>query len=460
MATLPDGFFMDAAISSVELDTFFQFLRFPTVSAQKKHDADLVACAGWLRDLFQSIGLDAAVHPTPGHPIVLARSPVQPDQPTALIYGHYDVQPPEPLELWKTPPFEPALHKGIVTARGATDNKGQILAHILGVAQTLREKGRLPINVIFLVEGEEEVGSPHLASFLEAQRADLACHGVIISDTGMVGPGIPTFTYALRGITCLEIRLRGPCVDLHSGVYGGAVDNPARVLARLLADLHDDQARVQVPGFYDEVDPLESWEREAWAKLPFGDEHLRALTGAPALKSEKGFTPIEGIWGRPTLEINGLTSGYQGEGSKTVLPSLASAKISCRLVPRQDPEVIFQRVADFLRRRCPPTVTMEIIQQHGGQPYLTNPRSGWGPACTTALSRAWFGREVAMMREGGSIPIVADFKRILGADTYLLGLALPDCGAHSPNETFPLENLAAGIRLNRALLPLLATTSP
>ncbi|GAB4253796.1 MAG: dipeptidase [Candidatus Methylacidiphilales bacterium] len=450
---------MDSPVSPQVLDTFFQFLRFPTVSAQRGHDSDMVACADWLRDLFQSRGLEASVHATPGHPIVLARSPVQPGLPTALIYGHYDVQPPEPLDLWESPPFEPVLHDGMVTARGATDNKGQILAHIFGVAETLRENGRLPINVIFLVEGEEEVGSPHLAPFLEAHRSELACDGVIISDTGMVGPGIPTFTYALRGITCLEVRLRGPSVDLHSGVYGGAVDNPARVLARLLADLHDENAWVRVPGFYDEVDPIEPWERAAWAKLPFGDSELRALTGAPELKSEAGFSPIEGIWGRPTLEINGLTSGYQGEGSKTVLPALASAKISCRLVPRQDPEVIFQRVSAFLSERCPPTVTMEIVQQHGGHPYLTDPRSGWGPACTQALSQAWFGREVAMMREGGSIPIVADFKRILGADTYLLGLALPDCGAHSPNETFPLENLAAGIRLNRALLALLSPLS-
>ncbi|MFQ3671316.1 MAG: dipeptidase [Verrucomicrobiia bacterium] len=450
---------MSPNLSPETLETFFQFLRFPSVSAQSQHNPDTAACAHWLRDLFTRIGLDASVHPTPGHPIVLARNPHRPNRPHVLIYGHYDVQPPEPLDLWTSPPFEPTLAHGIVTARGATDNKGQILAHILGVAETLRHDGQLPVNLTFLVEGEEEIGSPNLPAFLQAHASDLPCDGVIISDTGMVGPGIPTFTYALRGITCLEIRLRGPAVDLHSGVYGGAIDNPAKVLAHLLADLHDPDNRVTVPGFYDEVDPLEPWERQAWAQLPFGPDQLRALTGAPALKPEAGFTPIESIWGRPTLEINGLTSGYQGQGSKTVLPALASAKISCRLVPRQNPSTIFQRVASFLRERCPPTVTLEILQQHGGDPYLTNPRLGWGPACAAALSEAWDGRDVAYMREGGSIPIVADFKRILHADTYLLGLALPDSCTHSPNETFPLENLAAGIRLNRALLRHLGTSS-
>jgi acetylornithine deacetylase/succinyl-diaminopimelate desuccinylase-like protein len=444
---------MDSStLSPAVLEDYFAFLRFPTVSAQCQHRPDMLACAEWLRAKLAGAGLTAGICPTPGHPVVLAHNEKKAGRPTVLIYGHYDVQPPEPLELWNSPPFEPTVKDGIVTARGSTDNKGQILAHILGVEEILKRGAELPVNVIFLIEGEEEIGSPNLAPFLQANRERLACDGVVISDTGMVGPGVPTLTYALRGISCLEVVLRGPSVDLHSGVYGGAVDNPARVLASILAKLHDADGRVTVPGFYDAVDPLEAWEREAWAKLPFGDEALRKLTGAPKLRAEAGYTPIEAIWGRPTLEINGLTSGYQGEGSKTVLPAEARAKISCRLVPRQDPGVIFKQVSAWLKELCPSTVTMTIEEQHGGEPYLTSPQSGWGPAAIRALAKAWGRADVATMREGGSIPIVADFRRILGADTYLLGLALPDCAAHSPNETFPLENLAAGIRLNQALL--------
>lgn len=443
-------------ISEQQLEEFFTFLKFPSISAQSSHRPDMLECAVWLVGKLGHMGLQAGLEQTHGHPVVLAKNKHLPGRPTVLIYGHYDVQPPDPLALWNHPPFEPHLENGIVTARGATDNKGQILSHLFGVQEQLAEGKDLPVNLIFLIEGEEEIGSPNLAEFLEKNKKDLACDVVVISDTGMIDRGVPTLTYALRGISCLGIRLTGPDKDLHSGIYGGAVANPARVLSTLLAGLHDPDGRVAVEGFYDDFTPLEKWEREAWKKLPFNDARLQQLTGVPQLAPEKDYTALECVWGRPTIEINGITSGYQGEGSKTVLPSTASAKLSCRLVPNQNPRDIFEKVSAHLKKHCPPSVRMEIVQQHGGEAYLADPTQGFGLAAQKALRQAFGREEVALIREGGSIPIVADFKRILGVDTLLLGLAMPDCGAHSPNETFPLENLAAGIRLNRFLLAELA----
>jgi len=443
-------------ISAQQLEEFFTFLKFKSISAQAAHRSDMLECAVWLVGKLGHMGLKTSLEQTSGHPVVLARNETRSDRPTVLIYGHYDVQPPDPLALWNHPPFEPQLFDDIVTARGATDNKGQIISHVFGVEEQLAAGKDLPVNLIFLIEGEEEIGSPNLAKFLEINKERLACDVVVISDTGMMDRGIPTLTYALRGISCLDVRLIGPDKDLHSGIFGGAVANPARVLSKLLSTLHDEVGHVAVDGFYDSFLPLEEWERDAWKNLPFDDARLRQLSGVPELAPEKGYSAVECVWGRPTIEINGLTSGYQGEGSKTVLPSLASAKLSCRLVPDQDPQDIFEKVSAHLRKHCPPTVRMEIIEQHGGEAYLNNPTQGYGLAAQRALRKAFAKEDVALIREGGSIPIVADFKRILGVDTLLLGLAMPDCGAHSPNETFPLENLAAGIRLNRFLLAELA----
>ena len=437
-----------------------EFLRFPSVSTDPTRTSEVARCAGWLAQQMQLAGLEAQVCPTPGHPVVLARSRPEPGLPTVLIYGHYDVQPEDPVGEWETPPFEPTIRNGVLFARGATDNKGQIFAHIQGVAETLREEGRLPVNLIFLVEGEEEIGSPNLQPFLRKHRELLQCDVIAVSDTGMVAAGVPTLTYGLRGIAAMEVRVKGPSVDLHSGIYGGAVRNPAVVVAQLVASLHDAQGRVAVEEFYEGVHPLADWEREAWAQLPFGERELKEVTGVPALAGEAGFTAVERIWGRPTAEVNGLGGGFQGVGTKTVIPKEAFAKLTFRLVPGQDPERVLDRVEAHLRARCPAEVTLEVHRGHSGEPYLADPHSLFGKAAQRALLEAFPGREVALIREGGSIPIINTFKAELGVDTLLLGLALPNCRAHAPNENFPVENFYAGKSLNRALLREIARMAP
>lgn len=440
---------------SADLDLLLTLLRFPSISTDSRHAADMERCAGWLREQMSAAGLQAEVRPTGGHPVVLGRNVHRPGRPHVLLYAHYDVQPVDPLPLWHSPPFEPQVRDGVIYARGATDNKGQLMAHLCGLRHTLAAQGDLPVNLTCLFEGEEEIGSPSLAPFLEAHRQELACDVVAISDTGMVGPGVPTFSYGLRGIACLEVRLQGPAMDLHSGIFGGAVANPATELARLVATLHHPDGGVAVEGFYEDVRPLEPWEREAWKALPLGDEDALRLTGAPALHGEPGYSSLERLWARPTAEVNGLGGGYQGEGSKTVIPSHAFAKLSFRLVPDQSPQRVLEQVERHLRRHCPTTVRLEIVSGHHGRPYLVDPHSRFGKAAQQALRRA-FSAEPALIREGGSIPIVQTFREILGADTLLLGLALPDCQAHAPNENFPVANFEAGIQLNQRLLEELA----
>jgi acetylornithine deacetylase/succinyl-diaminopimelate desuccinylase-like protein len=369
-----------------------------------------------------------------------------------LIYGHYDVQPPDPLELWDSPPFEPVLKNGYVFARGATDNKGQILSHILGVQETTEQLGELPVNLHFVIEGEEEVGSGNLGNFLHQNRDALKCDTVVVSDTGMIAPRTPTLSYGLRGVAALELKVTGPKMDLHSGIYGGAVANPATALAQLLTSLHDREGRIAIAGFYDRVAPLEDWERKAWQKLPISpDKEMLQETGAPALFGEAGFSTLERIWARPTAEINGIGGGYQGRGTKTVLPSYAIAKLTFRLVPDQKADEIVALAEKHLKENLPAGVTLEMTAGHHGAWYLTDPHNRFGQAAQRALQKA-FNAEVALIREGGSIPIVSDFRNILGVETLLLGLALPGCRAHSPNENFPLENLDAGIRMNKAVL--------
>ena len=432
------------------------FIRFPSVSTDPSRKGAVSACAEWLASHLQGIGLSSQVLPTPGHPVVVARNVHKTGRPTVLIYGHYDVQPEEPLAAWTTPPFDPQIRNGVLFARGAADNKGQIFAHVEGVAATLRQHGDLPVNLIFLIEGEEEIGSDHLEAFLEAHRAELQCDVIAVSDTGMVAAGVPTLTYGLRGIAAMEVRVNGPATDLHSGIYGGAVRNPAVVLARLVASLHDATGAVAVDGFYEGVLPLADWERAAWAKVPFGEAQIEAVTGTRALGGEPGFSALERIWGRPTAELNGIGGGFQGEGTKTVIPRTAFAKLTFRLVPAQEPERVLEAVEQHLRRECPEGVTLEIHRGHSGEPYVCDPHSVWGAAAQRALHRALPGHEVALIREGGSIPIVNTFKRVLGVDTLLLGLALPDCRAHGPDENFPVANFEAGMALNRALLEELA----
>ena len=441
---------------SAALDDLFRFLSFPSISADSAYRQPLRECADWLVAKLNAIGLEAELCPTAGHPVVVARNRPVPGKPTVLLYGHYDVQPVDPLSLWTRPPFEPWVADGVVTARGAADNKGQILAHILGIEAALKRDGALPVNLRLVIEGEEEIGSPSLAAFLESRKADLACDIVVISDSPMVAPGVPTFTYGLRGVAAMELHATGPAKDLHSGMYGGAVANPVTALARLVASLHQADGRVAIPGFYDGIPPLEAWEREAWAALPLNEASLLAMTGAPALDGEAGFSPVERIWGRPTAEVNGFYGGYQGEGSKTVLPKEAYAKLTFRLVPGQTAADILAKAARHLRAQCPPSIRLDVAPGHSGEAYLMSPRSGWGEKAQAALRETFPSSPVALIREGGSIPIVSDFRGILGADTLLLGLCLPDCNAHAPNETFPIANLEAGIALNQALLRHLA----
>jgi acetylornithine deacetylase/succinyl-diaminopimelate desuccinylase-like protein len=440
------------SIMDAHLAQLFDFLRFPSVSTDPTRRDDVSACGEWVYNKLKSMGLHAEVYGTPGHPVIFGRNEPRPGIPTVLIYGHYDVQPADPLDLWTSPPFEPRItDDGLIIARGAADNKGQIMAHIVGVETAMVERGQLPVNLLFVIEGEEEIGSPNLEAFLQEHAEMLKCDTVIISDSTMIAPGVPTMTYGLRGIGCIEVRVTGPAIDLHSGIYGGAVVNPITALVKLLATLHDDEGRIAIPGFYDVTEPLQEWERREWAQLPLTEARLLEITGSPALVGEPGYSALERMWARPTMEINGIGGGYQGEGTKTVIPHSAFAKLTFRLVPNQKAVEAIKMVGDHLLANAPIGVKVEVIDGHSGDPYIMDPLSGFGKAARRALGDT-FGREVAVICEGGSIPIVQSFRRILGVDTLLLGLALPDCKAHSPNENFPVANFEMGIQLNQRLL--------
>jgi acetylornithine deacetylase/succinyl-diaminopimelate desuccinylase-like protein len=440
---------------SPELNDLFTLLRFPSVSTDSRHNADTRAAADWLLNKLNTIGLTATLHETPGHPVVIAKNKHIPGRRTVLLYGHYDVQPAEPYAEWKTAPFEPTIVGDRIMCRGATDNKGQLMAHVCGLEKTMREEGELPVNLTCLFEGEEEIGSPNLKPFLEANKEMLKCDVVAISDTGMVAAGVGTFTYGLRGIACCEVIARGPSTDLHSGIWGGAVANPNTMIARLVSTFHDALGKVQVQGFYDDVRPLADWERASWKELGDTAKETQELTGVPELFGEADFTELEQRWARPTAEVNGIGGGYQGEGSKTVIPREAFAKFSFRLVPDQQPDEILAAVQAHVAKHQPPGIRFEVKLGHTGMPYLTDPFSPLGRAAQKALEQT-FGGKPALIREGGSIPIVQAFKDVLKADTLLLGLALPDCQAHAPNENFPIANFEAGMVLNRHLLRALA----
>jgi len=442
-------------MESPALNDLFTLLRYPSVSTDSKHDADTRAAADWLTSKLRNIGLEAGLHETPGHPVIVAKNKHIPGRRTVLLYGHYDVQPAEPYAEWRTPPFEPTLIDGRILCRGATDNKGQLMAHVCGLEKTLAENGDLPVNLTCLFEGEEEIGSPNLKPFLEANRELLKCDVVAISDTGMVAEGVGTFTYGLRGIACCEIIARGPSIDLHSGIFGGSVANPATMISRLVSTLHDMQGKVAVDGFYDAVRPLADWEREAWKRLGDTSSETLELTGSPELFGEAGYTDLERRWARPTAELNGIGGGYQGEGSKTVIPRSAFAKLSFRLVPDQQPDELLARVVDHVNANPMHGVSFEVQLGHTGFPYLMDPFSPFGMSAQKALEKTFGGRP-ALIREGGSIPIVQAFRDVLGVDTLLLGLALPDCQAHAPNENFPVANFIHGIELNQNLLAELA----
>jgi acetylornithine deacetylase/succinyl-diaminopimelate desuccinylase-like protein len=429
------------------IDELCEYVRFPSVSAQAPHRPDMQACADWLVKHCKNIGLDARLCPTQGHPVVVAKAPRHPSNGAVrkhfMVYGHYDVQPPEPFELWKSPPFEPRIDGRSLFGRGATDNKGQNLAHLKAIEAYLKTGTELPCDVTFVIEGEEEVGSKSLGSFLKENREELACDAIVISDTGIPSRSHPALTYALRGIAAFEIVLHGPSRDLHSGIFGGTVDNPAMALSQMLGKLRDKNGKITIPGFYDDVRTLSAYERKELKRFPFREREYQKLLGVPKLFGERGYTPIEQRSARPTFEINGLTSGYQGEGSKTIVPAWARAKITARLVPNQTPARIIKLVTQHLRKICPPSVRLEIIPGHGALPYLVSPSGPPAKAALRALKLA-FGYEPLLMREGGSIPIVHEFKKILHADSLMLGLALPDDNAHSPNEKFDLDCFAKG----------------
>lgn len=436
-----------------------ELLRIPSVSADSRFRPDVRRAAEWVAGQFRSLGLDTELFETGGHPIVVAQTPQTPGAPTVLVYGHYDVQPPDPLDEWISPPFEPTRRNGNLYARGATDDKGQMLTHVKSVEAWLKTEGRLPVNVKFLIEGEEEVGSAHLDEFIARQRQRLACDVVVISDTCQFGPGQPAITYGLRGIAYFELRLTGPKQDLHSGSFGGAVGNPANALVRMLAALVNERGQVQIPGFYDDVVPLTPDERARFAELGFNDEDFMRQIGVDALAGEAGYTSLERRWARPSYDINGLWGGYQGEGSKTVLPARAGAKFSFRLVPRQDPAKIHQALAATLDKACPPGIKMELIASHGAPGSLVPLDSPFVQAAARAIEQG-FGRRPVFIREGGSIPVLATFKEQLGVDTLLLGWGLNDDNAHSPNEKFNLADFHRGIRASAYLLRELGTAYP
>ena len=427
-------------------------VRFPSVSTQAKHHRDVLQCADWLTRHFRTLGLDVNLYPTKGHPILVASTPKArgTKRPHVLIYGHYDVQPAEPFELWKTAPFEPVERGGKLFGRGASDNKGQFFAHVKAVEAYRKTRTPLPVDVTFLIEGEEEVGSASLMTFVKQRAKQLRADYIIVSDTGMFSKNHPTLTYATRGIVGLEIRLEGPSRDLHSGVFGGSVANPAMVLSQLLAGCVNADGQIMVPGFYDGVKPIAAWERRLWRRLPFDARAYRDFLGIPALAGEKGFSPLEQRWARPTFEINGLTSGYQGPGGKTIVPAWASAKISCRIVPAQRPEQVLRAVKRHLQRRCPKSVRLTINSGHS--PWFFTAPNGRGARAALGALEAAFGRKPVLCREGGSLPILDVFKRQLRGEIILVGLGLPDDNWHSPNEKMDLANFHRGIAMSAELL--------
>lgn len=433
------------------LDELFALLRIPSVSARSEHKNDCAAAARFVADGLTRIGFTATIEPTPGHPIVVGEwRGAGTDAPTLLIYGHYDVQPAEPLELWTSPAFEPTIRDGRIYARGSVDDKGQLHLHLRALEAHLAVRGTLPVNVIVLAEGEEEVGSANLEAFLEREKTRLACDAVVISDSTMFAPGIPSILSSLRGMAYLEINVQGAQGDLHSGMYGGAVVNPAMALARILATMHDADGRIAIPGFYDDVRPFPDHVRAAMRELPFSDAQLMHEVGVTALGGEAGYTTLERLWTRPTCEVNGLLSGYTGEGAKTVLPAKSMAKVSFRLVPDQDPAVIAALVDAHVQRVAPPGVSVTVEYLHGGRPWRADLQGPIIEAGKLALEAA-FGRAPVITGEGGSIPVVGDFERILGAPVLLMGFGLPGENAHAPDEWIAVANYQTGIRAAAAL---------
>jgi acetylornithine deacetylase/succinyl-diaminopimelate desuccinylase-like protein len=428
----------------------FELLRIPSVSAISEHKKDIRAAAEWVLGQFKALGFQSEIVETPGHPVVYAQSAQVPGAPTVLVYGHYDVQPPDPLNEWISPPFEPTVRNGNIHARGATDDKGQMFTHIKSAEAWIKTAGKLPLNLKYLIEGEEEVGSAHLEEFIDKNRERLACDVIVISDTSQYAPGQPAITYGLKGLAYFELKLTGPSQDLHSGVFGGAVTNPANALCRMLSALINERGQVQLPGFYDDVLPISETERAAMKKLPFDEGEYKKSLGVEGVTGEEGYTTLERRWARPTFDINGLTSGYQGEGAKTVLPARASAKFSFRLVPNQDPKKVEVALAAMLKKLCPPGIRMELVPHHGAPGVVVPLESPYMSAASKAIEHG-FGVKPVFIREGGSIPVVSTFHEKLGVDTLLLGWGQNDDNTHSPNEKFCIADFHRGIKASASL---------
>ena len=431
-------------------DELFEFLRIPSVSAKSDHNADTKRAAEWVKASLDKIGVPARIYPTAGHPVVVGEWRNAPGAPTVLIYGHYDVQPAEPLDLWTSPAFEPTVRDGKIFARGSVDDKGQLFLHIKALEAHLATRKKLPVNVVVIAEGEEEIGSEHLAQFVEEQKKMLKADAVVISDSAMFAPGLPSILSSLRGLAYFEINVQGPKGDLHSGSYGGAVVNPAMALARILATFHDANGHIAIKGFYDKVRVWDPKIRKQMRSLPFDDKTLMKETAVTSLGGEKGYTTLEKLWTRPTCEVNGLLSGYTGEGAKTVLPAKAMAKVSCRLVPDQNPGDIAKLMKAHVAKVAPKGVKASVKVLHGGRPWRAELSGRIYDAARSAL-RAAFGKEPVITGEGGSIPVVGDFERILGAPVLLVGFGLPGENAHAPDEWMSEENFRVGTLAMAAL---------
>jgi acetylornithine deacetylase/succinyl-diaminopimelate desuccinylase-like protein len=427
------------------LSELSEFIKIPSISTEPERKGDILKAAEWLKMHLLALGLkNVQIMPTGGHPVVFAESnAASGDAPTVLVYGHYDVQPPDPLDLWKNDPFSPEIRAENLYARGASDMKGQVLASIFAVESILRTS-QLPINLKFLIEGEEEIGSPNLPAFISANKALLRSDFALNPDTGMISADLPTITYALRGLAYFEIHVYGPDHDLHSGTFGGVVHNPAQALCELVAGMHDGDGRVSLAGFYDKVRDLDENERQELARLPMDESFYLAQTGAPALWGESGYAPVERTGARPTLEVNGLYSGFIGEGSKTVLPARAMAKISTRLVPDQDPEDVYEQLQKYLKANAPTTIRYDVTKLTGGPASISDLDSHAVKSMLKALSDIW-GKQPLLKREGGSVPVVAQFQQLLNIESVNCGFSLQNDNAHSPNEKLHLPTWYRGI---------------
>ena len=442
---------MDAVVDfiNVNRDRYLRelgdLLAIPSISALPEHQTDVRRCAEWCGDEMRRVGLqNVKLIETPGNPVVYGDWLGAPEAPTILFYGHYDVQPVDPLDLWESPPFTATVRDGEIFARGSADDKGQVFMHLKAIEAYLKQIGRLPVNIKLILEGEEEVGSGHLDDFVRGHRDDLKASLVVISDSPMFARGVPSICYGLRGLVYFQIDLRGSRTDLHSGSFGGAVANPAFVLAQMIAQMKDRAGRIKIPGFYDEVRPLEEVERQAWASLPFSEKAYRKDFGIPKLAGEAGYSTLERTWARPTLEVNGLLSGFTGEGAKTVLPAVAMAKISMRLVPDQDPDKMANLFQAYVEKIAPKAVELKVTRMHGGRPWMTSFDHPFVKAAARAIEKG-FGRAPIFTREGGSIPVVSTFQEELGLPSVLFGVGLPDENAHAPNEKLDVGNFHNGI---------------